>query len=37
MHFCQDEAMAIAASVPFIGFAWRWLRAKVGALWKMVR
>lgn len=29
IHFCQDEALALASAVPFIGLAWRWLRSKL--------
>jgi hypothetical protein len=32
MHFCADEAMAIAMALPFLGVAFRWLRDRVRRL-----
>ena len=33
MHFCQDEAVAVASFFSAIPFAWRWLRMKI-ASWR---
>jgi hypothetical protein len=29
IHFCADEAAALASTLPFFGFLWRWLRARL--------
>jgi hypothetical protein len=36
-HWCNDESAALLASIPFIGFAWRWVRAKSAAFWRWTR
>lgn len=30
MHFCADELMAIVAAMPFVGYAFRWVKSKLG-------
>lgn len=29
MHICGDEIAAMAAALPFLGWAWGWLRNKL--------
>ena len=28
MHWCADETMAMLAALPFLGFAWAWIKTR---------
>lgn len=32
-HFCQDELFALMMALPWIGFVFRWARARIAG-WK---
>jgi hypothetical protein len=37
MHWCDQETTALLASIPVIGAAYYWVRARLSRVWKWVR